>query len=86
MRVVGVRELKQRASELVRLVREEGEEIDVTLRGEVVARLVPVKPKLSSERIEELMAEMDKTASEISAYWPQDISAVAAVREERREL
>ena len=86
MRAVGVRELKQRASELVRLVREEGEEIDVTLRGEVVARLVPVKPKLSPEQVQALMAEMDQVASEISAYWPEGVSAVEAVREERRQL
>ena len=86
MRAVGVRELKQRASELVRLVREEGEEIDVTLRGEVVARLVPVKRKLTPEQIQALMDEMDKAASEISLYWPEGVSAVEAVREERREL
>lgn len=86
MRTVGVRELKQRASELVRIVREEGEEIDVTLRGQVVARLVPVKQKLSPEQVQALMAEMDKAASEISAYWPEGVSAVEAVREERRQL
>ena len=42
MASVGVRELKQRTSEVLRRVRERGEPVDVTFRGEVVARLVPV--------------------------------------------
>ena len=42
MIVVGVRELKQRASKLLRLVREEGEIVEITYHGQAVARLVPV--------------------------------------------
>ena len=42
MLTVGVRELKQQTSELIRRVREEGSEIQVTYRGEVVALLIPV--------------------------------------------
>ena len=44
MVTVGIRELKQQASELVRMVRETGEEVQVTYHGEVVALLIPVKP------------------------------------------
>ena len=40
MKVVGIRELKNRLSEYVRQVRQ-GEEIQVTHRGEVVAELRP---------------------------------------------
>lgn len=43
MRQVGIRELKQRTSEVLRRVREDGESVDVTYRGRVVARLVPVE-------------------------------------------
>ena len=43
MKTLGVRELKERISEILRLVEEEGETIEVTKRGEVVARLVPVR-------------------------------------------
>lgn len=39
---VGIRELKEQASEIVRQVREEQVEYIVTLRGEPVAVLVPV--------------------------------------------
>src|SRR5262245_34793869 len=39
---VGVRDLKQRTSDVLRRVRERGEAVDVTFRGRVIARLVPV--------------------------------------------
>lgn len=41
---VGLRELRQDASELVRRV-EAGEEIEITVSGRLAARLVPAKPK-----------------------------------------
>jgi prevent-host-death family protein len=42
MVTVGIRELKQQTSELVRLVREDGQQIQITYRGQVVALMVPV--------------------------------------------
>ncbi len=44
MGIVGLRELRQDASELVRRV-EGGEEIDITVSGRLAARLVPAAPK-----------------------------------------
>lgn len=44
MGTVGLRELRQDASELVRRV-EGGEEIDITVSGRLAARLVPPAPK-----------------------------------------
>ncbi len=44
MGTVGLRELRQDASDLVRRV-EGGEEIDITVSGRLAARLVPVTPK-----------------------------------------
>jgi prevent-host-death family protein len=41
---VGLRELRQDASELVRRV-EAGEEIDITVSGRLAARLVPPRPR-----------------------------------------
>jgi len=41
---VGLRELRQDASELIRRV-EAGEEIDITVAGRLAARLVPATPK-----------------------------------------
>jgi prevent-host-death family protein len=87
MSLVGIRELKTNASELVRRVREEGEIIDITYYGEVVARLVPVKEvKTKPEELAELWAAMDRLAQEVSAQWTGSPNAVDAVREGRREL
>jgi prevent-host-death family protein len=44
MATVGLRELRQSASELVRRV-ESGEEIDITVAGRLAARIVPAAPK-----------------------------------------
>ena len=44
MGTVGLRELRQDASELVRRV-EGGEEIDITVSGRLAARMVPAAPK-----------------------------------------
>lgn len=44
MRTVGLRELRQDASELVRLV-EGGEEIEITVSGRPAARMVPTAPR-----------------------------------------
>jgi prevent-host-death family protein len=44
MTTVGLRELRQGASELVRRV-EDGEEIEITVAGRRAARLVPATPR-----------------------------------------
>lgn len=41
---VGLRELRQDASELIRRV-EDGEQIDITVAGRLAARLVPATPR-----------------------------------------
>lgn len=82
MVTVGIRELKQQASELVRLVRETGSEVQVTYHGEVVALLIPVKPVVGD--IQNAWAKLDLLAAEINARWPQGVSAADAVREGRR--
>ena len=43
--VIGLRELRQHASELVRRV-EAGEEVTITVAGRPSARLVPVAPRI----------------------------------------
>ena len=86
MRAIGVRELKERTSEVLRYVRERGEEIEVTYRGEVIARLVPAAPKRPSARATTAAwARLDEVAREIGRRWPKSKSATAAVREGRRD-
>lgn len=82
MVTVGVRELKQRASELIRQVREEGQEIQVTYHGEVVALVVPVKTSPQNKG-KVAWDQLDVLAAEIGARWPSDVSSVEAVVEGR---
>jgi prevent-host-death family protein len=87
MKTVGVRELKQKTTQLLRRVREKKEQIQITHRGEVVALLIPVP---SAKRLvkdfadEAVWADLDQLAAEIGAHWPKGVTAVEAVREDRR--
>jgi prevent-host-death family protein len=84
MVTVGVRELKQQASELIRLVRETGSEVQVTLRGQVVALLIPVTPSVSTAGEKRSWANLDTLSAEIGARWPKGVSAAQAIAEDRR--
>jgi prevent-host-death family protein len=87
MEEIGVRELKENASEVLRRVREEKATYRITYRGRVVAELAPTAdPQHEREEWERIWAEMDETAAQISEKWPKGVSAVDAVREQRREL
>jgi prevent-host-death family protein len=87
MRTVGVRELKARASEVLRAVRRRRTPIDVTHHGRVVARLVPVGPEGGRARPPgATWSSLEELAREIGARWPRGRSAAAAVREGRRDL
>lgn len=82
---VGIRELKANASDLVRRVREQGEIIDITYHGEVVARLVPARPaRPAADEIAALLVDLDQLAAEIGAAWPKGVSAQDAIEDVRR--
>ena len=84
---VGVRELKLRANEILRRVREDQETFTVTYRGRVVAKLVPAEDMPTERaRAAVVWTQMDELAREIGAYWPPEVSAAEAVKEQRREL
>jgi prevent-host-death family protein len=64
MRSVGVRELKERTGQILRAV-SEGQSVEVTHRGKVMARLVPPPRSLSPEEIERILREDDELIQEI---------------------
>jgi prevent-host-death family protein len=87
MGAIGIRELKARASQVIRRVRERGEEIEVTHHGKVVARLVPASRRAARRQTSaSVWSTLDRVAREIGATWPKGHSATAAVREGRRDL
>ena len=65
---VGIRELRQRASELLRLV-EQGETIEVTDRGRPVALLTPLPAGSALERMR-AAGEVDPASGDINDLPP----------------
>ncbi len=87
MKTLEIDELTKCINEILRIV-EEGESIELTKGGEVIARLVPARrPQQPVKRdLRDFWAEMDRLAVEIGAHWKGDMDAVEAVRDVRREL
>ena len=87
MAAVGVRELKERTSQVLRRVQESGEEVEITRRGRVVAWLIPAPPERPRRAASAAAwATLDRLTAEIGARWPKGRSALKAVREGRRDL
>ncbi len=59
---IGIRELKARALQVVREVRETGEAVDITYRGEIVARLTPVEIPKGAGTFKDAWKELDAVA------------------------
>jgi prevent-host-death family protein len=84
---VGVQRLRKDLSKLLQQLRENGEVIEVTVRGEPVARVVPVKRQpRASEEVAKQFADLDQLIARISARVKDNVGAVETVREIRREL
>ena len=88
MLVVGVRELKNQATRIVRSVREEGARYVVTFDGQPVAVLRPFTPDdgddLRRARADEVIEMLDAYTERISAAWTSSLTASEAVEEQRR--
>ena len=85
---IGVRELKNNASKIVRAVREEGAEYVVTVHGEPVAVLRPLAeaPDEADREAEvaRFMAELEAISKRVTASWKSDKSALEALEEDRQ--
>jgi prevent-host-death family protein len=91
---VGIRELKNDASEIIRAVREEQAEYVVTLRGRPVAMILPMAEGWQAAATERAVAttranadfwdRMAVLGAEIAAKWQSDKTAVELIEEQRR--
>jgi prevent-host-death family protein len=91
---VGVRELKNQATEILREVREQQAEYIVTYRGKPIAVLLPfnemddydlsTRQARTSKPIKDRWADMDGLRQEIARQWKTNLTAVEAVNEQRR--
>lgn len=87
MQSVGVRELKERLSHILRRVRTEGEVVEITYYGDVVARLIPAgETSPAEEDVEAFLTDLDSLAAEIGRRWSGEPSAEEAVHDVRRDL
>jgi len=86
--MVGVRELKNQASRVIRQVSEEMVEYVVTLRGEPVALLRPLTKeeaqRLRQAKVDESLDEMKALAQQVADAWISDKSGVQLVADQRR--
>lgn len=86
--IIGIRELKNQTSRIVRAVREEMAEYVITVRGEPVAVLRPLTDedmqKLRQVKMEDELAEMKALAQQVAAAWESPKSGVELVSEQRR--
>jgi prevent-host-death family protein len=83
MITVGIRELKRQASELIRMVRTNGSEVQITYHGRVVALIVPAA-NTPIEEDGQHWVKLDHLAVQIGSKWQAGVSALEAVQEGRR--
>jgi len=85
---IGVRELKNNATRIVRAVREERAEYIVTVHGKPAAILRPITPEDEEReyqaRVEAFFKEFDALAEEVGRAWKTNRTAAEAVEEQRR--
>lgn len=85
---IGVRELKNQASRILRSVQDERAEYVVTVRGKPVATLRSFTEEDRSRqeqiKVEEELEEMMALAAEVAAAWKSPSTAVELVSEQRR--
>lgn len=96
MATIGIRELKNQTTEVLRTVREQHTEYIVTYRGQPVALLLPlseeakqnvqqqnlIRPKPTAA----LLAELEMLRQKIGRTWKTKLTAAEAVAEQRRAL
>jgi len=81
---IGVRELKARASELVRTVKEERARYVITQRGKPAALIIPLDAAPLEKTRDQVWESLIKIGEELSKGWKSDRSAVEILSEIRR--
>ena len=85
---IGIRELKDRTSQVLKRVREDMVEYVVTLRGEPVAVLRPLtqeeSQRIQREKIEDEIGNLRSLSKQIAESWTSEKSAVELIDEQRR--
>lgn len=81
---IGIRELKTRASEVVRAVKETRARYVITRRGKPAALIIPLDAETPIEKGDEVWEQLEKLGEELAKNWQSDKSAVEILSEMRR--
>jgi prevent-host-death family protein len=81
---IGIRELKSRASEVVRSVKEDRTRYVITQRGKPAAIIVPLDAAPPETSANEVWERLQQLGEEISKGWQSEKSAVEILSEMRR--
>jgi prevent-host-death family protein len=84
MEEIGIRELRARASEVVRAVKERRVRYLITQRGRPVALLVPLDALPPQPNADEVWARLERIREELGKGWQSEKSAVEILSEMRR--
>ncbi len=83
MKIVVIPEVEDDISEALNAV-EQGETVGVARHGHIIASLVPTRRCRRTQReIDEIIAEMDRVAAELSARWPAGVTVEEAIEDVR---
>ncbi len=87
METLDIHELVEHLNEVLQLM-EEGETIELTNNGKVIAHIVPTHKLQHTGRqdADPAWAKLRALGDELSKYWPTDVDAVEVVRDIRRDL
>ena len=81
---IGIRELKTRASEVVRAVKETRARYIITQNGKPAALIIPLDAEIKEEEGDEVWARLEKIREELGKGWQSEKSAVEILSEMRR--
>ncbi len=81
---IGIRELKARASEVVRAVKEQRARYVITQRGKPAALLIPLDADYDRAKADEVWARLEELGRQIAEGWTSEKSAVEILSEMRR--
>jgi prevent-host-death family protein len=81
---IGIRELKSRASEVVRAVKEKRARYVITQRGKPAALIIPLDADPNPQKDDEVWERLEKLGKELAEGWQNEKSAVEILSEMRR--
>ncbi len=81
---IGIRELKSRASEVVRKVKEERARYVVTQRGKPAALIIPLDAEPPTDKGDDVWERLMRLGEEIAKGWQSEKTAVEILSEMRR--